>query len=185
MFLLCWDSNDVDVRSFIIVSWVPDALSIFFFFPSLFSLCSDWTISILGFPVHQHFLLSPPFCYWVYPLSFYFDYWILSVLKFQFDFYFYLLLIYWDSIVSFVPSMFLIACWSIFTMAPLKLCQIILISHLVLGIYRLTFSLQVEIFLFDKQYLVETWTFWVLQYEILDLIHGPSKLPLHYSAFLI
>ena len=36
-----------------------------------------------------------------------------------------------------------------------------------------------------KQYLVETWTFWVLQYEILDLIHGPSKLALHYSAFLI
>ena len=70
-------------------------------------------------------------------------------------------------------------------MALLKLCQIILISHLVLGIYQLTFSFQVEIFLFDKQYLVETWTFWVLQYETLDLIHGPRKLPLYYSAFLI
>ena len=92
------------------------------------------------------------------------------------------LCLFTETIFSFVPSVFLIACWSIFTMALLKLCQIILISHLVLGIYQLTFSFQVEIFLFDKQYLVETWTFWVLQYETLDLIHGPRKLPLYYSA---
>lgn len=94
-FFLSWDSNNVDVRSFIIVSWVPEALFIFFLC-SLFSLCSDWTVSILGFPVHRDFFLSPPFCCWVYPLSIYFDYCILSVLKFQFDFSFYFLLIYWD-----------------------------------------------------------------------------------------
>ena len=37
MFLLSWDSNDMDVRSFIIVSWVPEALFIFFF-QSVFSV---------------------------------------------------------------------------------------------------------------------------------------------------
>ena len=173
MFLLSWDSNDVDVRSFffwippphvrsfIIVSWVPEALFTFFFPQSVFSLfrLNDFYLRFSSSPtlssVPSVLLLS---------LSIELLFWLLYFISSKISIWFfflssaYLLRLYF----SFVPSMFLIACWSIFTMSPLKLCQIILISHLVLGICQLTFSLQVEIFLFDKQYSVETWTFWVL-----------------------
>ena len=47
LFLLSWNSDGRNVRSFVIVPWVPETVFIFCF--SLFSLCcSYWIISILS-----------------------------------------------------------------------------------------------------------------------------------------
>lgn len=92
LFLLyLWNSNDFSVRSFVIISYVPDTLFFFFFL----RLCSFVSVCFLSFvqirkillyclQVHWFFPLSPSILLGAYPLSFLFQSFCFLVLKFIF-----------------------------------------------------------------------------------------------------
>lgn len=64
-----WDSDDTNVRTFVIVPHIPEAL--FIVFPPLFSLCcSDWLNDIVS--SSSSLILSsvsPTFCSWAHSFS--------------------------------------------------------------------------------------------------------------------
>ena len=124
LFLLSWNSDGRNVRSFVIVPWVPETVFIFCF--SLFSLCcSYWIISILSLSLLilsslSSFLLLRPSII------------LISVIIFfspKISFWFFIFYLYMKLYVSLLrlfvfssaPSMFIIDQWNIFTMAALKI----------------------------------------------------------------
>lgn len=105
LFLLSWNSDGRNVRSFVIVPWVPETVFIFCF--SLFSLCcSYWIISILSLSSlilsFLSFLLLSPSIILISVIIFFSP-------KISFWFFFYFLFIY-ETLCFFAETFCLFIC---------------------------------------------------------------------------
>lgn len=97
---------------FVIIPWVPEALFIFFLFPSLFFRFGNFCcLSVTDTPI-------PTFCCWFYPLNFSFQLLSISVLKFL-PFFFYSL--YFSGTLYFFPEAFYLhICFNFISIYSLK-----------------------------------------------------------------